>query len=333
MKAIARSYMWWLGIDKDIENLAKSCLPCHENKSQPATACPFLDKTFLVVVDAHSKWPEVIEMPSTTSFKTTEALRNLFEKYGLPEQLVSDNGPQFTSEEFAEFMKVNGIKHIRSAPYHLSTNGLAKRFVQTFKKVMKTSAQDEPNLSTQLSQFLLGYRSTPHATTNVSPGELFLQQKLCTRFDLLKPNIESVVNTKQSNQKTHYDKHVKQQHFVKGQLVMVKDFILKKWTPGEIVNTTGPLSYSIQIENGRIIHRHVDHIKFRSVITVNSPSQPYTNDTMEFDLFPTPSVDYFEPTPVVQQEPVQERRYPLRSSGHAPLRYQPGLLHLTGEEI
>ena len=200
---------------------------------------------------------------------------------------------------------------------------------------MKTSAQDEPNLSTRLSQFLLGYQSTPHATTNVSPGELFLQRKLRTRFDLLKPNIESVINTKQSNQKTHHDKHVKQRHFSKGQLVMVKDFILKKWIPGKIVNTTGPLSHSIQIENGRIIRRHVDHIKSRLVITVKSPSQPYTNDTMEFDLFPTPSTDHFEPTPtpVVQQEPVQERRYPLRSSRHPPSRYQPGLSHLTGEEM
>ena len=224
MKSIARSYMWWLGIDKDIENLAKSCLPCLENKSQTAAAPlhpwiwpttpwkrihidfagPFLDKMFLIVVDAHSKWPEVIQMSSTTSFKTIEALRSLFAKYGLPEQLVSDNGPQFTSEEFADFMKVNGIKHIRSAPYHPSTNGLAERFVQTFKRAMKTSAQDEPNLNTRLSQFLLGYRSTPHATTNVSPGELFLQRKLRTRFDLLKPNVESVVTTKQSDQKTSY---------------------------------------------------------------------------------------------------------------------------------
>ena len=66
------------------------------------------------------------------------------------------------------------------------------------------------------------------------------------------------------------------------------------------------------------------------MITVNSPSQPYTKDTMEFDLFLTPRADHFEPTPVVQQEPVQECRYPFRSSRHFPLQYQPGLSHLTG---
>ena len=73
-------------------------------------------------------------MSSTTASKTIIALQSLFAKYGLPEQLVSDNGPQFTSEEFAHFMKTNGIKHIHSAPYHPSSNGLAECFIQTFSK-------------------------------------------------------------------------------------------------------------------------------------------------------------------------------------------------------
>jgi len=74
---------------------------------------PFKNRTFLIVIDANSKWPEVIEMHSTTAQKTITELRKLFAAYGLPEQLVSDNGPQFVSDEFATFMKMNGIKHIR----------------------------------------------------------------------------------------------------------------------------------------------------------------------------------------------------------------------------
>ena len=69
-------------------------------------------------------------MKTTTAAKTIEVLRQLFVAYGLPEQVVSDNGPQFTAEEFKDFMKVNGIKHIRSTPYHPSTNGLVEQFVQ-----------------------------------------------------------------------------------------------------------------------------------------------------------------------------------------------------------
>ncbi len=151
-------------------------------------AGPFLNKMFLVVVDAHSKWPEVIQMSSTTSQNTTEALQALFARYGLPEQIVSDNGAQFTSQEFSDFVQANGIKHIRSAPYHPSTNDQAERFVQTFKRAMKAGEREGRSLKTRLAQFLLSYRSTPHATTNVSPSKLFLQRKIRTRFDLLKPS-------------------------------------------------------------------------------------------------------------------------------------------------
>ena len=67
---------------------------------------------------------------STTVFKTIEVLRHIFSSYGIPEQLVSDNGSQFTSEELADFVKSNGIKHIRTAPYHPSSNGAVERLVQ-----------------------------------------------------------------------------------------------------------------------------------------------------------------------------------------------------------
>ena len=96
-----------------------------------------MGKMFLVIVDAYSMWPEVLIMNSTTSQKTIEALRNMFSRYGLPEQLVSDNGPQFASSEFAHFMPANGIKHIRSVPYRPSSNGQVERLVQTLKRSLR----------------------------------------------------------------------------------------------------------------------------------------------------------------------------------------------------
>ena len=73
-------------------------------------AGPLCGKTYFIIVDAHSKWPEVFEMTSTTTLKTIDILRQVFAAYGLPDQLVSDNGPQFSSEEFQLFLKCNGIK-------------------------------------------------------------------------------------------------------------------------------------------------------------------------------------------------------------------------------
>ena len=67
-------------------------------------------------------------MTNTTTTKTINNLRQLFAAHGIPEHLVSDNGPQFTAEEFAAYMKQNNVKHIRCAPYHPSSNGLVEHF-------------------------------------------------------------------------------------------------------------------------------------------------------------------------------------------------------------
>ena len=146
----------------------------------------------------------------TTVNKMIEILRHVFAMYGLPEQLVSDNGPQFTSEEFAIFMKLNGVKHTRSAPYHPSTNGLAERFIQSMKQGLKASLSSGLSLSHRLSNFLLTYRSTIHSTTGVSPCSLFLKREVRTRFDLLRPDIESSVMGKQ---KTDHDRHARMRQF------------------------------------------------------------------------------------------------------------------------
>ena len=142
MKSKARSYVWWRGVDQNIEKVVRSCLACQKVKNTLPVAPlhpwlwptkpwrrihvdfagPFLKRMFLLVTDAHSKWPKIIEMASMTSTKTIDELSRLFAAYGLPEQVVTDNGPQFVSQEFANFMKLNGIKHIKTSPYHPASN-------------------------------------------------------------------------------------------------------------------------------------------------------------------------------------------------------------------
>ena len=219
MKAMARSYFWWSGLDKAVEGLSKSCSACQSLQAAPAAAPlhpwlwldapwkrihvdfagPFLGKMFLIIIDAHSKWPEVIMLSSTTAQHTIQTLRSIFSHFGLPEQLISDNGPQFTSYAFAEFMKGNRIKHILSSPYHPSPNGLAERFIRTFKRAM-AGQRDGTSLHHRLAEFLFSYRSTVQATTNVSSSELLLQRKLRTQFDFLKPDTKGVVESKQAIQ-------------------------------------------------------------------------------------------------------------------------------------
>ena len=73
---------------------------------------------------------------------------------------------------FQEFTKRNGICHVKSAPYHPTSNGLAERAVQTFKEGMKRGTTAD--LETRLTRFLYQYRITPHTTTGISPAELLM---------------------------------------------------------------------------------------------------------------------------------------------------------------
>ncbi len=91
----------------------------------------------LIVVDSHSKWIEVKVVKNATSLVTMEHFRTMFATHGLPEMLVTDNGTPFVSEEIELFYKQNGIRHVRSAPYHPATNGLAERAVQSVKSFLK----------------------------------------------------------------------------------------------------------------------------------------------------------------------------------------------------
>ena len=88
---------------------------------------------YIVTVDAQSKWIE----DNATSTGTIRKLRQMFATYGIPETIVSDNGSVFTSKEFQQFVKLNSIKHVTTALYHLASNGLAERAVQTLKIGLK----------------------------------------------------------------------------------------------------------------------------------------------------------------------------------------------------
>ena len=285
MKSLARSYVWWPRIDQDVEERAKSCSACQENKNSPPKAPlnpwswpqmpwdrvhvdfagPINSKMLLIVIDAHSKWPEVCLMSKTTSEYTITALRDIFARYGLPRQLVSDNGPQFTSQEFKDFMSNNGIRHIRSSPYHPSSNGAAERLVQTIKKALVAGQHNNKSIEQTLAAFLLQYRNTPHATTGVSPSSLFLQRGLRTRLDLLRPDIGAQVCKSQGKQKDHHDKRSHPRAFHIGQQVWTQNFRDgPRWLRGVIADCLGPVSYLVKIQHGMLWRRHVDHIRERS---------------------------------------------------------------------
>ena len=152
----------------------------------------------LVLVDAHSKWIEAHVMSAITSTLTIQCLRRTFATFGLPEVIVTDNGPSLVSEEFEAWLKRNGVRHKTSPPYHPATNGLAERAVQTLKRGVKKMKSG--TLSDKIARFLFAYRNTPHSTTGVSPAELLMGRKLRSPLDLLKPDLHFRVEGRQEKQ-------------------------------------------------------------------------------------------------------------------------------------
>ncbi len=177
-KALARMYVWWPGLDSNIEQSVQQCVPCQQQQpEQPATplqpwswpsrpwvrlhmdfAGPFQGKMILIVIDSHSKWIEAYPTNSATSSTVIQIARTLFAQFGLPETLVTDNGSCFVSEEFETFLTNNGIKHISSAPYHPATNGLAERAVQIVKKGLKKVTAG--TMEERLAEVLMAYKTS-----------------------------------------------------------------------------------------------------------------------------------------------------------------------------
>eukprot|EP00731_Ephydatia_muelleri_P032886 Em0024g430a len=138
---------------------------------------PFFGKMWLIVIDARTKWPEVFQLNEATSGTTITALMTTFSRFGLPEIIVTDNGSQFTSDQFKTFCDENGIRHVRVAPYHPSSNGEAERFVKTFKRAFSAMGNEKDPVR-RLQQFLFSYRNTLHSTLGVSPAELLVGRQL-----------------------------------------------------------------------------------------------------------------------------------------------------------
>ena len=283
MKSLGRMFVWWPGLDNELEEMVRHCDICQRTRATPPVAPlhpwiwpsrpwsrihidyagPYLGHRFLVVVDAHSKWIEVIPMSSTTTTATVEKLRVMFAQFGIPEVLVSDNGTNFVSKEFEEFMQRNGIKHVTSAPGHPSSNGLAERAVKTFKNGL--SRLKDGSITDKLSRFLFAYRNIPQATTGSTPAELMMGRRLRSPLDLVKPDLEKRVSTKQDQQKSQHDRHARQRVIQVGDAVFAKNLRPgPTWLPATVTAQTGPISFKVELDNSKTVwQRHLDILRKR----------------------------------------------------------------------
>ena len=330
MKIDARRYCWWPSIDKEIEEVVHKCPNCTENSKQsikvPLSPWPvpdqpwkrihldfmgkFMGLYFLVIVDAYSKWIEVVTMNNPTTKATIDALSSLFARYGLCEIIVSDNGTQFTAIEFADFCARNGIKHITSPPGHPQSNGQAERYVDTVKSALKKGLHNGGSICDVLLKFLFSYRTTPHATTNLSPAELFLKRQLRTVLDLLRPNTFDPMNTARLRYQRNFDRHTKERYLQENNKVLVRDFRNSsnkiKWTPGILVSRQGARIWTVKVGN-YIWRRHENQIKAREWLSDDDVNLSDSAATTTM-LAATDHVRSFSESPLPDQHPQMLRR-------------------------
>ncbi|XP_062713385.1 uncharacterized protein K02A2.6-like [Aedes albopictus] len=272
LKSLARGYVWWQGIDGQIEEMVRNCSCCQSTRAEPAKApthCwqqpvrpferihvdfagPFMQSYFIVLVDAYTKWPVVKILNNITTATTIQVCREYFATYGIPSVLVSDHGVQFTSEAFQDFLWKNGIYHKMGAPYHPSTNGLAERFIGTFKAKLKSLKCDKAMLQAELCNVLITYRNTIHPATGQSPAMMVYNRPLRSRLDLMIPNPETA----------RKDVTEKVRSIPKGARVAARDYIdSDKWKYGVIAEKLGKLHYHVQLDDGRTWKRHIDQLR------------------------------------------------------------------------
>ena len=257
----------------------------------------------LVVCDYFSGFIEVEHLHTTTAAAVSKALKALFARYGVPDMLVTDNGPQFASAEFVSFAKRWGFQHVTSSPHYPQSNGRAENAVKTVKRLL-TKCQE-----TRQSEFqaLLDWNNTPTEGVGSSPAQRFLGRRCRTLLpmteSMLKPAYDTTTDAqalkgKRDKQSYYYDRQARDlPPIAVGETVRLRLPGKKRWTSGICTGTEGPRSYTVQV-GCTVYRRNRRHlIKGGEQTHQEEPSEPSQLDDPAPNLPLTPDLPPSPPAP------------------------------------
>ena len=337
----ARSAVFWPGMTNDITELVSKCSVCityrNSNPKEPLQPYPtpdypwqtvatdlftWDDKDFIVVTDYYSRYFEVTQLRGTTSAHVIHKLKGIFSRFGIPENVVSDNGPQYSSQEFAHFAQSYDFNHITSSPRYPKSNGLAEKFVQIVKRIFEKAKVDnrDPYLA------MLEYRVTP-LDIGYSPAQLLqgrqFRSVLPTTAQQMLPQytstnkVKDLITKSHDNQKKFHDQGSKPAPPIKeGEYVRFqKDD--KAWKPAIILDELDHNSYLVKSADGKVYRRNRRHI-----LKTQEPN--HTLDTsLPLCTKPFVSLSKSKDLKILSDEKITSQKNPIVSSPESQKSFEP----------
>ena len=303
---------YWPTLYNDVAEYCRQCGECQKTTHRgvhraPLIPLPIIDEPFhriamdivgplprsrsgkryiLVVCDYATRYPEAIPLRSIDAECIAEELVTLFSRVGVPSEILTDQGSNFTSQLLTEIYRMLHVHPIRTMPYHPQTDGLVERFNKTLKSMLRKYATKEGKDWDKLIPYLLfAYREVPQASTGFSPFELLYGRSVRGPLDIVRESWEareksdeSVVShvlsmrkrlekmselarenlaTAQARQKTWYDKNSRIREFAIGDQVLVllptsTNKLLAEWQgPYKVVKRMGEVDYQIEMHDRR----------------------------------------------------------------------------------
>ena len=390
MIALLTPHFYWPCMAKDCTEFVKACTRCQEmDRTVPKPARmterqvvrkPFTDvsidivgpfptakggyRFMLTCVDSASRWPEAIPIRSTTTRVMISCLTGIFTRWGFPEKLNSDNGPQFTSRSFIRWLKLKGIAHAKSTPYHPQGNGVVERLHRTLNAVVGKIVTSKGNWAEALPMALFFLRCTPSASTGLSPFlvthgweptnpiQLLYQSWVKTDLggvdlsDWVLQNAENLENARDvatgtliensSKRATDFNRKARDRTFTVGDNVWIRrpgldQKLRESWVgPGKIVKQNSPVSYKVQTEERLIPTVNVQQLKIATKESVRKIAA-VVEDTVKDEL-----TQSFASANIKQQDLTVQQQIELQKTlavHETILTKQPGLTSLTQFEI
>ena len=329
----AKDALFWSGMSSQIKEAVSNCSLCIEYQSaqpkeplitpelpsQPWSIVAqdlysFQGNNFLIAVDAFSGYWEVDKLPQTTPPAVIDVTKQHFARYGIPDRVYTDSGPQFDCAEYTRFSNVWQFEHYTSSPYHPQSNGMSEAAVKTAKTLQKKAS--EAHRDQWLS--FLDYRNTPTEGMDSSLVQRLMSKRTKTLLPVaqhlleleIQSGVERKLTEKRRKPKKYFERGSKELPELKtGKPIRLMPSPMdtsRKWRRGVCITKVAPRSYLVDVK-GSIYRRN------RKFLSIAKDRLPGTVQENRQQLNPETA----QANPGIQT-PCQQLKPPLTASRPPP---------------